>query len=117
MVNYRDALDETFGALSHPARRAILTRLEQEDGCSVSELARPLSLKLPAVMKHLEVLANARLIRRTKLGRTVTVRLHPRPLRQAQAWFVRYERFWSRRLDRLVAFAEGTDQRGRAAHQ
>jgi DNA-binding transcriptional ArsR family regulator len=113
MVKYSAALDRTFAALSHPARRAILNRLERETSCSVSELARPLALKLPAMMKHLDVLTSARLIRRTKLGRTVTVRLSPRRLREARNWLHRYERFWSPRLDRLVAYAERKEREAR----
>jgi len=106
MVNYQDALDRTFAALVDPTRRAILARLEREDGASVSELARPFAIKLPAVMKHLDVLDEAGLITRTKSGRTVTVRLSPEPMREAMEWLRRYERFWTPRLDRLAAYAE-----------
>jgi len=109
MVNYREQLDRTFAALVDPTRRAILTRLEREDGASVSELARPFAIKLPAVMKHLDVLADAGLITRSKLGRTVTVRLSPEPMREAMDWLRRYERFWSLSLDRLAAYAEGKE--------
>ena len=110
MVKYSAALDGVFAALSHPARRAILSRLERETTCSVTDLAQPLAMKLPAMLKHLDVLANARLIRRSKLGRTVTVRLAPRPLREATTWLHRYERFWASRLDRLAAYAEARER-------
>ena len=80
MVNYHERLDRTFAALVDPTRRAILARLEREDSASVSELARPFAIKLPAVMKHLDVLAAAELIIRSKVGRTVTVRLSPEPM-------------------------------------
>jgi DNA-binding transcriptional ArsR family regulator len=106
MVNYYEQLDRTFAALVDPTRRAILARLEREDGASVSELARPFAIKLPAVMKHLDVLDEAGLIRRTKSGRTVTVRLAPEPMREAMEWLRRYERFWTPSLDRLAAYAE-----------
>lgn len=106
MVNYNAQLDRTFAALVDPTRRAILARLEREDGASVSDLARPFAIKLPAVMKHLDVLDHAGLIRRQKVGRTVTVRLRPQPMRAALDWLRRYERFWSGKLDRLVAYAE-----------
>jgi DNA-binding transcriptional ArsR family regulator len=106
MVNYFPQLDRTFAALADPTRRAILGRLEREDAMSISELARPLPIKLPAVMKHLDVLCDAALITRTKLGRTVTVRLSPEPMREAMDWLRRYERFWSASLDRLAAYAE-----------
>src|SRR5580704_8489776 len=109
MVNYPERLDRTFTALVDPTRRAILARLEREDSASVSELARPFAIKLPAVMKHLDVLADAGLITRSKLGRTVTVRLAPEPMREAMDWLRRYERFWSAGLDRLAAYAEGKE--------
>jgi DNA-binding transcriptional ArsR family regulator len=106
MVNYSSKLDRTFAALVDPTRRAILARLEREDGASVSELAKPFAIKLPAVMKHLDVLDEAGLITRSKVGRTVTVRLSPQPIRAAMEWLRRYERFWSSSLDRLAAYAE-----------
>jgi DNA-binding transcriptional ArsR family regulator len=109
MVNHHQPLDRTFAALVDPTRRAILARLERGDGASVSELARPFAIKLPAVMKHLDVLDNAGLITRSKVGRTVTVRLSPEPIKEAMTWLRRYERFWSGRLDRLAAYAEGKE--------
>ena len=66
-------MDRTFSALADPTRRAVLLRLKEEPGLSVSELARPLSLKLPGMMKHLDVLSDAGLITRAKAGRTVSV--------------------------------------------
>jgi len=113
VVNYREQLDRTFAALVDPTRRTILARLEREDGASVSELARPFAIKLPAVMKHLDVLEDAELITRSKVGRTVTVRLSPEPLREAMDWLRRYERFWSGSLDRLAAYAEGKEAAAR----
>ncbi len=112
-MNYREQLDRTFAALVDPTRRMILARLEREDGASVSELARPFAIKLPAVMKHLDVLEDAELITRSKVGRTVTVRLSPEPLREAMDWLRRYERFWSGSLDRLAAYAEGKEAAAR----
>ena len=111
MVKYHSSLDSTFAALSHPTRRAILTRLERVDGCTVSELSQFLVIKLPALMKHLDVLANASLIRRFKESRTVTVRLSSMPLREAKNWLHRYQRFWTPRLDRLQAYAEANEKR------
>ena len=113
MVNYRDQLDRTFAALVDPTRRAILARLEREDGASVSDLARPFAIKLPAVMKHLDVLSEAGLITRAKSGRTVTVRLAPDPMREALEWLRRYEHFWSPRLDRLAAYARAQEAKAR----
>ena len=109
MANYPEQLDRTFAALADPTRRAILTRLEREDRVSVSELARPFAIKLPAVMKHLDVLHEAWLVMRSKIGRTVMVRLSPEPMKEAMDWLRRYERFWSAGLDRLAAYAEGKE--------
>jgi DNA-binding transcriptional ArsR family regulator len=106
MVNYSERLNRTFAALVDPTRRAILAKLEREDSATVSALARPFAIKLPAVMKHLDVLDDAGLITRSKAGRTVTVQLRPAPMREAMDWLRRYERFWSTRLDRLAAYAE-----------
>jgi len=99
MVNYNARLDRTFAALVDPTRRAILIQLERRDSASISELARPFAIKLPAVLKHLDVLEGAGLVTRVKAGRTVTVRLRPQPMREAMSWLRRYERFWSARLD------------------
>lgn len=76
---------------------------------SVGEIARPFAIKLPAVMKHLDVLGTAGLVTRSKNGRTVTVRLAPEPMKEAMDWLRRYERFWSARLDRLAAYAEAEE--------
>ena len=109
MVNYYRQLDRTFAALADPTRRAILARLARQDSASVSELARPFAIKLPAVMKHLDVLDDAGLITRSKTGRTVTVRLSSEPIKEAMNWLRRYERFWSGSLDRLAAYAEAKE--------
>jgi DNA-binding transcriptional ArsR family regulator len=106
MVNHCEPLDRTFAALVDPTRWAILARLERQDGASVSELARPFTMTLPAVMKHLDVLDDAGLITRSKTGRTVTVWLAAKPLQEAMNWLRHYERFWSGSLDRLTAYAE-----------
>jgi DNA-binding transcriptional ArsR family regulator len=107
MVKYQAApLDRTFAALADPTRRALIAQLEREDKMSVSELARPFSISLPAVMKHLDVLSDAGLITRRKVGRTVTCQLAAAPMEQAMHWLNHYQRFWSERLDRLAAFVE-----------
>ena len=106
MVNYTERLDRTFAALTDPTRRAILARLEREQEATISGLAEPFAIKLPAVMKHLDVLDEAGLITRVKTGRTVTVRLRSEPMKEAMEWLSRYERFWTKRLDRLAAYAE-----------
>jgi DNA-binding transcriptional ArsR family regulator len=99
-------LSRTFAALVDPTRRGMLARLERQPRLSISELAGPSSLKLPAIMKHLDVLSDAGLITRTKTGRTVSVELSPTPMKEAIDWLKRYERFWSANLDRLVEFLE-----------
>jgi len=107
MVKYQDpGLDRTFAALADPTRRAILARLGDQQGLSVSELARPFPMSLPAIMKHLDVLSDAGLIVRTKTGRTVACELNAAPMESAMNWLNRYQRFWSEQLDRLVAFVE-----------
>jgi DNA-binding transcriptional ArsR family regulator len=114
MVNYSARLDRTFGALVDPTRRAILARLERVGEATVSDLAEPFAIKLPAVMKHLDVLDGAGLIRRSKAGRIVTVRLQPEPMREAIDWLKRYERFWQSSLDRLAAYAETKEAQTRS---
>ncbi len=99
-------MDRTFSALADPTRRRILLQLKEKPGLSVSELARPLSLKLPRTMKHLDVLSDAGLIKRKKTGRTVSVHLSAAPMREAMEWLKRYERFWTVSLDRLAALVE-----------
>jgi DNA-binding transcriptional ArsR family regulator len=107
MVKYQDqTLDRTFAALSDPTRRALLARLGEQDNLSVSELAAPFSISLPAIMKHLDVLSDAGLIVREKSGRTVACRLTAQPMEQAMNWLNRYAHFWSENLDRLAAFVE-----------
>src|ERR1700761_4119482 len=113
MVNYQRRLDRTFSALVDPTRRAILARLERQESASVSELAEPFRIKLPAVMKHLDVLTEAGLITRAKHGRTVTVRLRAQPMREAMEWLKVYERFWSPRLDLLARYAENQEAEAR----
>jgi DNA-binding transcriptional ArsR family regulator len=105
MVKYSEAdLDRTFAALSDPTRRALLARLAQQPDLSVSALAEPFRVSLPAIMKHLDVLSDAGLLARTKSGRTVTCRLNAAPMQDAIAWLNRYERYWSEALSRLSDF-------------
>src|SRR5215210_9232475 len=107
MVKYSDAaLDRTFAALADPTRRALIGQLGEQETVSVSELARPFPVSLPAIMKHLDVLSDAGLITRSKTGRTVACRLRAGPMEQAMDWLNRYQRFWSENLDRLAAFVE-----------
>ena len=93
-------LNRTFAALADPTRRRILEHLAQGDRC-VSDLARPYSMSLPAVSKHLRVLENAGLIRRRRRGRVHSLKLEARPMQQAQAWIEEYRKFWEESFDRL----------------
>src|SRR5450756_2677064 len=107
MVYYSPApLDRTFAALADPTRRALLARLSQTDSLSVSALAEPFAMTLPAVMKHLDVLSDAGLVTRNKSGRTVSCRLRAEPMHEANEWLNRYQRFWTDRLDQLASFLE-----------
>jgi DNA-binding transcriptional ArsR family regulator len=115
MVNYKRQLDETFSALSDPTRRAILAQLEKCTASTTSELAQPFKIKLPAVMKHLDVLDAAGLIERKKSGRTVTIRLRPQPMKAALEWLQNYERHWNNNLDRLTSYAEEKESQMRSS--
>jgi DNA-binding transcriptional ArsR family regulator len=107
MVKYQQPhLDRTFAALADPTRRALLAQLGAHESVTVSELARPFSMSLPAVVKHLDVLSDAGLVARAKTGRTVNCRLLAGPMEEAMHWLTRYERFWSQSLNRLAAFLE-----------
>jgi DNA-binding transcriptional ArsR family regulator len=99
-------LDRTFAALADPTRRALLARLAEAPDLSVSALAQPFAVSLPAIMKHLDVLSDAGLVARTKSGRTVTCRINAEPMRNAREWLERYERFWSEVLHRLAEFLQ-----------
>lgn len=110
MVNFESStVGRTFSALADPTRRHVLLRLKDEPDLSISELARPLGLKLPGLMKHLDILTEAGLITRAKTGRTVSVRLNPDPMREATAWLHQYEGFWTASLDRLTTLVEEDD--------
>lgn len=99
-------IDRTFSALADPTRRGVLLRLMNEPGLSVSELAQQHALKLPGMTKHLDVLSDAGLITRAKIGRTVSVNLSAGPMQEAMEWLKRYENLWTVSLDRLVALVE-----------
>jgi len=95
-----DRLSATFGALADPTRRAILARLARGEA-SVTEIAAPFDMSLPAVSKHLKVLERAGLVERGRDAQYRPARLNARPLREADAWVERYRELWEERLDRL----------------
>jgi DNA-binding transcriptional ArsR family regulator len=100
MLNKVTALDQTFQALADSTRRAILAELTRGPS-SVSKLARPLAMSLPAVMQHLAVLEESGLVRSVKVGRVRTCRIEPKALGMAQQWINQRRMEWERRLDRL----------------
>jgi DNA-binding transcriptional ArsR family regulator len=95
-----DYLSTTFAALADPTRRAILARLASGEA-SVTELAAPFEMSLPAVSKHLKVLERAGLISRGRDAQWRPCRLEPGPLKEADDWLETYRRFWEQRFDRL----------------
>ncbi|MFD4840530.1 ArsR/SmtB family transcription factor [Achromobacter sp. NPDC058515] len=104
MVNFNDdTLDGIFSALADGTRRRVLADLEQ-GSASVSALAQPHAMSLPAFMKHLRVLEGAGLIARAKDGRVVSCTLSPEPMQAASAWLARYEKFWNGQLDSLARY-------------
>jgi DNA-binding transcriptional ArsR family regulator len=99
MLN-QPSLDLTFQALADPTRRAMIERLSRSPA-SVSELARPFAMSLPAVLQHLAVLESSGLVVTEKIGRVRTCRIEPRALSRAEEWFNAQRAEWERRLDRL----------------
>ena len=95
-----DTLDSTFAALADPTRRAILERLARGEA-SVTELAEPFEMSLPAVSKHLKVLERAGLITRGREAQRRPCRLEAAPLREVADWVEHYRRFWEQSFDRL----------------
>jgi DNA-binding transcriptional ArsR family regulator len=104
MVQYRAA--GTFAALGDPTRAAIVERLARGPA-TVSALAEPFAMSLPAVSKHLRVLESAGVVERRKRGRATVCSLRAAALREAATWLERRHRMWERRLDRLAAHLEG----------
>jgi DNA-binding transcriptional ArsR family regulator len=98
-------LDQTFGALADPTRRALLARLARGPA-STSELAAPFAFSLPAVLKHLAVLELAGLVHGEKRGRVRRYRLRATPMRHAAAWLEEYRAFWESHLDALEHYLE-----------
>ncbi|MFG2059005.1 ArsR/SmtB family transcription factor [Micromonospora sp. NPDC048930] len=97
-----DRLSVIFAALADPTRRAILARLAEGDA-TVSELAEPFEISLPAISRHLKVLEQAGLITRSRTAQWRSSSLNPEPLREATSWMERYRQFWDTNFDRLDA--------------
>ena len=110
MLNQTVTLDLLFQALADPTRRAMVERLSRGPA-SVSELARPLAMSLPAVVQHLQVLEASGLVRSEKVGRVRTCHIEPAALQMAERWISERRASWERRLDRLGEYlAEHPDE-------
>ncbi len=110
MVNNQRALDSTFAALSDATRRGILARLASGEA-SVTELAKPYDMSLPAVSKHLRVLESAGLVARSKDGRVHRCRLEAAPMKSAADWMAHYRQFWEAQLDSLQRYLENSTEK------
>jgi DNA-binding transcriptional ArsR family regulator len=111
MLNHPASLDAAFQALADPTRRAIVVRLSQGPA-SVSELAQPLTMSLPAVMQHLAVLEGAGLVRSEKVGRVRTCRIDPQALSMAEQWLYQRRNEWEAHLDRLGEYLKTVERQG-----
>src|SRR5262245_21568533 len=103
MLNYQQSLDSKFQALADSTRRGMVERLSRGPA-TVSELARPFDMSLPAIVQHLQVLEASGLVRSEKVGRVRTCRLEPMAMRTVEQWMEEQRQTWERRLDRLGEF-------------
>ncbi len=111
MLNQRATLDLMFQALADPSRRAMVERLSRGPA-SVSELARPLSMSMPAVMQHLQMLEASGLVRSAKSGRVRTCSMEPEALSRAEQWLTALRTSWEQRLDRLEDYLKELQAKG-----
>jgi DNA-binding transcriptional ArsR family regulator len=111
MLKQSDPLDLLFAALSDPSRRSMIDRLSR-GSASMSELAAPLEMSLPAVQQHLNVLEASGIVSTKKVGRVRSCSLDPDVLNRAQQWIAERRTLWSGRLDRLGLFLEETNEPG-----
>ena len=105
-----DHLSSTFAALADPTRRAILARLSSGEA-TVTELAAPFDMSMPAISKHLKVLERAGLIERGREAQWRPCRLQAEPLREAAGWVEQYRRHWEESLDRLGEYLQELQRR------
>src|SRR5437868_1407366 len=111
MLNDPIALDRAFQALSDPVRREMLARLSRGPA-SVSELAQPFSISLPAVLQHLKALEGSGLVRSEKKGRVRTVQLEPKTLSAAESWIAERRSEWEAQLDRFETYLQTLKRNG-----
>ena len=116
MLNESAALDLAFQALADPTRRHMVARLSRGPA-SVSELAAPLPISLPAVLQHLQMLEASGLVRSEKRGRVRTCRIEPKALASAQDWIAEQRALWEGRLERLESYLEEMKAREKANDQ
>jgi DNA-binding transcriptional ArsR family regulator len=112
MVKYKynsATLNATFAALADPTRRKLLRRLSKGDQ-RVTQLAKPFSMSLPAVSKHLRVLEEAGLLKRRRQGREHHLELNSEPMREALCWIEQYRKFWEGSLEALADYLENNNQ-------
>jgi DNA-binding transcriptional ArsR family regulator len=109
MLNQSAELNLTFQALADPSRRVMVEQLGR-GSASVSELATPLAISLPAVLQHLHVLEATGLVRSEKVGRVRTCRIEPVALQPAEQWIIERRVMWERRLDRLGDYLAETSE-------
>ena len=100
---HQDRLSSTFAALADPTRRAILARLASGE-TSVTELAKPFKMTMPAISKHLKVLDRAGLIKRSRVAQLRPCRIDATRLEEVSDWLEKYREFWEQRLDRLDGY-------------
>jgi DNA-binding transcriptional ArsR family regulator len=110
MLNESPRLDRAFQALADPTRRALVARLSRAPA-TVSELARPLRMTLPAVMQHLRLLEESGLVTSEKKGRVRTCRIAPKALAVAEGWIAEQRAAWEARVDRFETYVEELKQR------
>jgi DNA-binding transcriptional ArsR family regulator len=111
MLNDSHRLDLAYQALADPTRRGMLARLSRAPA-SVSELARPFSMSLPAVMQHLQLLEASGLVRSEKKGRVRTCRIEPKALAAAEGWIAEQRALWEGRSDRLEDYLQKLQSKG-----
>ena len=105
MVMHSENLDSVFSALSDPTRRGILVQLSQGQA-NVSALASQHNISQPAISKHIKVLEQAGLVRRTKQGRRHIIRVDPQPIEEAQSWITHYSRFWALQFNAVEEYLQ-----------
>ena len=110
MTKHTETLDHLFQALADPTRRAMVERLTRGPA-SVSDLARPLKMKLPSVVQHLQLLEKSGLVVSRKVGRVRTCRIEPQRLEALQTWLDRQRALWEARFDRFDALVEKSEVR------